>query len=68
MPDALQFAQEFLAPLAEEHPALLEELGALMKARVQRPDLGLRISDTGRGVHRDSITPCVRITHPCVSI
>jgi hypothetical protein len=26
--DALEFAQENLAPLGEEHPALLEELGA----------------------------------------
>lgn len=26
--EALEFAQEYLAPLAEEHPALLEELGA----------------------------------------
>ena len=35
--EALEFAQEYLAPRGEENPAFLEELGRLMRPSVISP-------------------------------
>ena len=71
MDDALEFAQENLAPLGEEHPALLEELGErnyyLEMNSVLSPDFTLLLVNTRHvawqsallGTHEHSAPDCL---------